>query len=113
MHLLSEFGVDLQQGSHDIGHATSCYDNQEEGWITDTLLQRTSEESWNHHRESHESCAEGIVGRLVLALTIIYKVEHIGREAEAVAKLLDEDTHIDDEETAGRKRDTHTPGRVG
>ena len=74
MFLLAKFGVDLQHGCDDVGHGTGSDHNEEESGVADGLLQGTGKESGNHHREGHEGCAECIVGSLVLALTIIYKV---------------------------------------
>ena len=70
--------------------------------VANALLQGTGKETRNHHREGHEGRAKRIVGRLVLALAVINKVEHIGREAEAVAELFEEDTDVDDEQTGGQ-----------
>ena len=102
LRLLAELGVDIEEPRDDIGQRTGCNDNEEEGPIAHGLLQSSGKEAWNHHGQCHESRAEGIVGGFVLALTIINKVEHVGRESEAIAELLDEDADIDDKQTVGQ-----------
>ena len=93
--LFAELGVDLEQGGDDERHGASGHHDEEECAVADGLLQGTSEEAGNHHREGHQSRTKRVVGRLVLALAIIYKVEHVGGEAKAVAKLLEEHADID------------------
>ncbi len=39
----------------------------------------------------------------MVALTVVNQVEHIGREAEPVAKLFDKDTEVDDQQAGGQR----------
>ena len=70
---------------------------QRKKWrLADELLQPSGHHARQHHSQGHEARADGVVGRAVLALREVDEVEHVGREAKSVAKLLDEDAGVDD-----------------
>ena len=69
--------------------------------VADGLLKPAGGHARKHHAESHESGAYGIMRGLVLAVAEIDKVEHIGRETESVAELLDEHTQVYGEQRVG------------
>ena len=98
-HFLAKHRVNLHKSGDDEGHGAASHDDKEESFVAYSLLESASKESRNHHRERHESSAKSVMRRLVVAPTIIYKVEHIGSKAKTIAELLDKDADIDDKET--------------
>ena len=72
--LLAEFGVYLQQRCREERHRAEYHDDDEEHAIAHQLLQGSGKQSWYHHRQCHEGCAEGIVARLFFSPALIYKV---------------------------------------
>lgn len=99
---LAKARIDAQEGRDDEGEGAGCHDDDEEVAIAHQLLQGAGKEAGNHHRQRHERRAEGIVRGLVFALAVIDKVEHVGGEAEAIAKLLDEDADVDHQQIGGQ-----------
>ena len=62
-YFFSVFGVYLLV--HKIGNEqrgeTTCHDHPEEVDVADSLLYVASHEAWQHHAQSHESRADGIM----------------------------------------------------
>lgn len=84
-------GVDAEQSrSAERGKAASRHP-EEEGAVAHPLLEHAGRHAREHHPEGHEGGADGVVGRLRRTAGVVDEIEHVGREAEAVAKLLDED----------------------
>ena len=52
------------------------------------LLNPSGNKAWQHHTQCHKAGADGIEGGFVLASCEIDEVEREGREAKAVAELL-------------------------
>lgn len=99
---LSELRVYLDIGGDDEGDGAEEHDDEEEVAIAHPLLQGTGEESGDHHRQRHEGGAEGVMARLVVALAVVDEIEHVGCEAEAIAKLFEEDAEVDHHEALGQ-----------
>ena len=71
------------------GGGTAEYYDPEEVDVTDCFLKITCKHARNHHAQCHEGGADGVVRRLEFPFGKVHHVEHIGRESESVAELLD------------------------
>ena len=78
VRLPPELRVNLQISRNYKRKRTGKHYDNEEHTITHCLLQGTGKESRYHHRKSHKGRTQSIVRRLVLTLTIIYKILLIG-----------------------------------
>ena len=96
LFFLAKLRVDLDEEADDKRCRAAEDRPEEEVAVADELLQPSGHHARQHHSQGHEARADGVVGRAVLALREIDEVEHVGREAKSVAKLLDEDAGVDD-----------------
>ena len=84
-------GVDAEQGRSAERREAAGRHPEEEGAVAHPLLEHAGHHAREHHPEGHEGGADGVVGRLRRTAGVVDEIEHVGREAEAVAELLDED----------------------
>lgn len=91
----AEGGGDLDEGGNGNRDDAASHHPPEEVDITHRFLEPSGSHAGKHHAESHEAGAYRIVGRAERAFTKVDEIEHIGREAESVTKLLDKYTGID------------------
>ena len=97
----AEGGGDLDEGGNGNRDDAASHHPPEKVDITHRFLEPSGGHAGEHHAESHEAGAYRIVGRAERAFTEVDEIEHIGREAESVTELLDEDTGIDREHIGG------------
>ncbi len=87
-------------GDNQRGEAAG-HDHPEEVHVTDRFLDVTGNEARQHHAQRHKGGADGIVRRLELALAEVHHVQHVSRETEAVAKLLNAQGDSDNHDVSG------------
>ncbi len=98
MRFFPERWVDLQQiGDAYRGHAAH-HGPDEKCPVAHSLLNPSCRHAWQHHPEGHESGADTVMRGAVFTFGEVYQIEHIGGEAEAVAKLFDEYADVDGRE---------------
>ena len=77
------------------------HDHPEEVHVADRFLDVTGNKTRQHHAQRHKGGADGIVRRLELALAEVHHIQHVGREAETVTKLLDAQGDGDNDDVRG------------
>ena len=66
--------------------------------VTDDLLERPAEHSWQHHAKCHEAGANCVMRGLVLSFRHQDHEQHICRKAKPVPELLECHCRIDQNE---------------
>ena len=89
--LLSEVGINLQKGGYEERYQAACHDNDEEHLVTYKVLYVSRHHAGEHQSEVRDACANRVMRRAELALTVVKHVKREDGESESVAKLLNEE----------------------
>ena len=95
---LTVLRIYLNKGGNDKGDEAATNDPPEEIEVTEMVCHPTCQHTWNHHTQSLEGCTNAEHGGGALTLREIDEVEHISREAKAIAELLNQHADVDGKE---------------